>query len=386
MYLRNVFVKLINLVKKPVCFAGLVFLLSVIGFAQSTDQNFPTPISTNQINGVIKARDVGDSRLTTYYYVFNGTRGDIFINVVTKNLNGDIDIFTARNFDPQTKITIYADNSDNETGRVIYMRKSEKLILRIQGRSPNDEAATFQIKFAGSFEAIEGVAENSETDFPEVKSTNQSGIKVNSVGTIIEETPKPTPEIKKVEVEETVAEKTDEVKEVTVEDKDSEPKVEETVSENKTETKTEVKPEIPATFDPTKKVEDIIKEANSSNKPQVVITDPFKNVEKNEPSKTKESKPDEVTVELNDKPQEISAIVRIEVVEEDEETVESKTEEANPLAKIFLKVELKNGQKFERPMSEVLSMNIIKGVLTIVTTDGKIQEFSILEVLKTVIE
>jgi hypothetical protein len=76
---------------------------------------------------------------------------------------------------------------------VVYLRQSAKLILRIQGRSPNDEAATFRIKFAGSFEPQQAIAENSAPEAPEVKSENQTDVRVNSVGTILEVKPKPLP-------------------------------------------------------------------------------------------------------------------------------------------------------------------------------------------------
>ncbi len=161
--------------------------------AQSTNQNYPTPIMTNEISGKIPARDIGDARLTSYFYIFNGNQGDIFINVQTSNFNGDVDVFTADNLRPLTKITIYADVSENETGRVVYLRKPEKLVLRIEGRSPNDDAATFKIKFAGSFAAITNVAETDAPDAPKVKTENQTDVRVNSVGTIIEVKPKPTP-------------------------------------------------------------------------------------------------------------------------------------------------------------------------------------------------
>ncbi len=373
-------------------FGIFVLFLSISVFSQSTDQNLPTPVVSNQISGQIKARDIGDSRLTTFYYVFNGDRGDIFINIVTSNLNGDIDIFSAGSLDPKTKITIYADSSQNETGRVIYLRKPEKLILRIQGRTPNDDPATFQIKFAGSFVPLEGIAETETPDLPEVRSNTQGAVKVNSVGTIIEEEPKPTPETKteetvaKDKTEEAVAETTDD-ENVDEETDTTEPKTEETVAEKKEEP---VKPEISPVFDPTKKVEDIIRETSPAKKPSVLITDPFGKTDANtQQPKTDTEEPAEknVTIEVTEKPSETSAIVTIERVEEDEaETAEPKTEEANPLAKIFLKVELKNGERFERPMSDVLSMNVIKGVLTIVTNDGKIQQISILDVVKMTIE
>ncbi len=160
-------------------------------FAQSIDQNYPTPISSNEISGKIAARDLGDSRLTGYFYTFDGRQGDVFLNVTTTNFNGDIDVFTADNLRPLTKITVYADAAASETGRVFYLRQPLKLILRIEGRTPNDDAATFQIKFAGSFAASTAAPETVAE--PEVKANNQTDIRVNSVGTIIEVKPKPMP-------------------------------------------------------------------------------------------------------------------------------------------------------------------------------------------------
>ena len=72
-----------------------MFALGQTAAAQSTDANFPTNLTTNEIVGTIRARDVGDSRLTSYYYTFDGGQGDMFINVVTRNFAGDIDVFAA---------------------------------------------------------------------------------------------------------------------------------------------------------------------------------------------------------------------------------------------------------------------------------------------------
>lgn len=159
--------------------------------AQSRDQNFPTAITSNELSGTVKARDMGDSRLTSYYYAFEGTQGDIFINVVTTNFAGDIDVFTQDGLKTLTKVVVFADSGLNETGRLIYLRKPEKLLLRIQGRTPNDDPATFRIKFGGSFVAIKGQKEEAApTIEPE---TDRSKKAVNSVGTIVEIKPKPTP-------------------------------------------------------------------------------------------------------------------------------------------------------------------------------------------------
>ena len=89
------------------CFYLLVFASSLA--AQSTDQNFPTPIRTNEISGVIKARDVGDSRITSHFYTFEGGQGDLFINIQTTNFSGDVDVFAMPGIRPLSKMVMYAD-------------------------------------------------------------------------------------------------------------------------------------------------------------------------------------------------------------------------------------------------------------------------------------
>ncbi|MDQ3635998.1 MAG: hypothetical protein M3405_16065 [Acidobacteriota bacterium] len=328
------------------CVGLLVFAIitfSSYSFAQSIDQNAPTPLTTDEISGQIKARDIGDSRLTTYYFVFNGDRGDVFINVVTRNLNGDIDIFTAKTLQPRTKISVYANNSVTETGRVVYMRQPEKLILRVQGRTPNDDPATFQIKFAGSFQALSGGNPADTEILPEVKIEREGTVKVNSVGTIIEEP------------------KTGE-----------EGKIAETLEVDKTK--------IPGTFDPTKKPDSILPEINSILNPRDIATETTESKD----DATSDDSATDITVNIEKQPKNTSTIVKIERSEENEDL--EAAEEAKRLSKISLKLKLKNGDKFERAMNEVLSINVIKTVLTIVTSDGKIHEFSIFEVNKMIIE
>lgn len=121
---------------------------------QSSDISFPTRLTKNEIKGTIPARPIGDARLTTHYFAFEGDIGDIFISAVTQNFTGDIDVFIAGSMRPLTKMVIYASDTVYETGRLVYLRKPEKLILRVQGRTPNDASAAYQIKFAGSFVAL----------------------------------------------------------------------------------------------------------------------------------------------------------------------------------------------------------------------------------------
>jgi len=91
-----------------------------------------------------------------------------------------------------TKMVVFADSSESETGRLIYLRKPEKLILRIEGRTPNDDPATFRIKLGGSFIAS---TERAADEGPSLarQDPNEPGVKVNSVGTIVAVIPKPAP-------------------------------------------------------------------------------------------------------------------------------------------------------------------------------------------------
>jgi hypothetical protein len=326
-------------------------------FAQSQSQNLPTPVRTNEINGAIKARDIGDPRLTSYFYAFNGTQGDIFINVVTKNFNGDIDVFTVEGLRALTKIVVYADSPVSETGRLIYLRKPEKLLLRIEGRSPNDDPATFRIKFAGSFEAITGGPDTPGPELPDIKAENESGIRVNSVGTIIEVVPKPKPTPK-----ETVAK---------VEEKKDAQAEEEKPSDD-TEAKTENAPE---------------------SKPRVLVSENIP-----PPIKKAVTPPRKVPGKPVRKPVKPAETAKVEETGKEPagkaKPGATKPKAAppkdppppNPLENIRLVILFKDGKKIERPMSEVIRFNVDKGILTIVLKDGTIARHSLLDVEKVTIE
>ncbi|MGC2237618.1 MAG: hypothetical protein WA584_15755 [Pyrinomonadaceae bacterium] len=336
------------------------FCISTL-FAQSTNQSFPTPVTTSEISGKINARDLGDARLTSYFYTFTGNQGDVFINVVTKNLDGDIDVFTANNLRPLTKITVYSDNPENETGRIVYLRQSEKLILRIEGRTPNDEPATFRIKFAGSFEPLKAIAETEEQNPPEVKAENQGEVRVNSVGTIIEVKPKPTPKVKEAEKSEIIAESKKEVK------KKEKPVEKEKAEEKKAET------DEAAEKKEAEQSEKEVDKPKEKTAPVVVITDNLPKTDEKKTEKTGEKKADETVVKNESKTKKNS-------------TKKVKPVEPNPLENILLVVLFKDGTKIERPMSEVLRVNVDKGILTIVAKDGTIGRYSILDVAEMTIK
>ena len=335
------------------CVLSILCALNFSVRAQSTNQNYPTPVSTNEISGKIPARDIGDARLTNYFYIFNARQGDVFINVVTSNFNGDIDVFTADNLRPLTKITVYAGDSERETGRVIYMRKPEKLVLRIEGRTPNDDVASFRIKFAGSFEPLLLTSEKVEPEMPVVKTENQSDVVVNSVGTIIEVKPKPTPSPK-----ETIARNETKPKEK----KEFETKEIFRENENKLE---------------AEKPENIEKQTV----PKVIITDEIADKSAStEEIAAKKAEEKAVTEKV-----EISETAKTEV---SKKKTKNSVKAVSPaeLANINLVILFKDGSKIERPMNEVLRVNVDKGILTVISKDGSTGRYSILDVVKMTIE
>lgn len=317
---------------------GLLLFVS-IGSSQSTDPNFPTPLTNNEIIGAIKARDIGDSRLTSYYFVFEGVQGDIFINVVTKNFNGDIDVFNQSGLQPLTKMVIYADASPNETGRLIYLRKPERLVLRVQGRTPNDDPATFRVKFAGSFVAMANKKTNDAPTLEEI-GPDDSSVRVNSVGTRIPVLPKPSPSPIVTESEVNGRSSSEQNAGIEIEKKE------------------ERKP--PAEI--------------SEKKVEIVVQDPLPT--------TVDAKRENLPVSTSAKPNAASR----KATPKNKATPAAEESKPDPLASIRLVVLLKDGTLIERPMSEIQRFSVDKGMLVVVAKDGSTVRHSILNVAKVTIE
>jgi len=173
---------------------SLTAILSVLastGFAQSSDQNLPTPVLTNEINGTITALDLGDARLTRRFYAFEANPGDLIITLDSNKLNGDIDVFTAVTFRPLMKTTMYANTLMPEVTKSVFLRAHQILILRVEARTPNDEAGVYHIRFRGTFEPFSGgipVAEAAESTAESPRSSRGTK-RVSSVGATIAEPP-----------------------------------------------------------------------------------------------------------------------------------------------------------------------------------------------------
>lgn len=330
----------------PQFFGVLYFAFAVTAIsAQSASIEFPTPITAAEISGRIAARDIGDSRLTTHYYTFNGTQGDIFISIETANLNGDIDIYYAENLRPLTKISVYSDSTASITQREIYLRKPEKLILRVEGRSTGDDAATYSIKFRGSFQAaVAGSQEQPET--PEIKGNTDSDVRVNSVGTIIEIKPKPAPAPKQ-----TVA-----------------------AIDRRSRTVRTPKP-ISTGKNDSRSAEDSEAESNkavvTSDLPDETAATTTR-VRKGAPPKTIARRP-KTTAARKPAPPKSAAITKNE-------------ELTKALENVRLIVSFKDGTQLERPMNEILRVNVDRGILTVIEKGGRIGRYSIIDIAKMAIE
>lgn len=370
-----------KVVRFSLVFIFLLIIATISVAAQSTSVEFPTPVTSDTISGKIKARDIGDPRSTIHYYVFEATQGDVFLKIEASNLNGDIDIFYADNLRPLTKITLYADTSPNQTGREIYLRKPEKLILRVEGKTPNDDPAIYSIKFEGSFQAMVAVKEPDEIKQPEVKSNSESEpeVKVNSVGTIVEVKPKPTPTPKA-----TVARNNRRRNTKTT----TTPEAVSTIKTPKTTAKKETKPKAET-------------EPETEKKTEVVVTEDLPKPdesEKTEPPKEGEAVKESETVKEPEKPK-TSTKKTTKRTTTTKKSTTPKTETApkpkkpspaeelaKALENVRLIVEFKDGRKIERPMNDVLRFSVDKGFLTIVNKDGSIGRYSILEISKFSVE
>jgi hypothetical protein len=269
------------------------------------------------------------------------------------------------------------------------------LLLRVEGRTPSDDAATYRIKFAGSFQALNEAENGDAPAEPKVASANDTDVRVNSVGTIIEIKPKPTPQPK-----ETVAENGESKTKKPEITESKKADVNDVVSQISVETGTEKS--VIADSNPENNNERNIEVAESKNKLEVVVT---------ENAAPREEKRAETVDNENSAESKISAAETTAKTESIKPVKTRRTTRTNrnstvvapktapkktraelaaelnaALENIRLIVLMKDGEKIEKPMNEVLRFGVDKGVLTIIAKDGTISRFSILEVAKMTIE
>jgi hypothetical protein len=187
-------------VSRYLIIAGLMIIslscMSTAASAQSTEITAPTPIRTQDVLGAIAPRDIGDARLTDHFYAFTATPGDLLITIEGRNLNGDVDVFTASGLRPLLKFSLYAGSTSPVT-KSAYFRRREALVLRVEARTPNDDEGSYRIRFGGSFEPIVGGSLLAEAETPPNEfytpstASETKGRRVTSVGARIDEPPAP---------------------------------------------------------------------------------------------------------------------------------------------------------------------------------------------------
>ncbi len=346
------------------CLTAALFIIAPITIrSQSTDQNFPTAVTGTEIHGVIKARDIGDSRLTSYFYEFAGEQGDVFINVVTKNFTGDIDIFTQEGLKPLTKIVVYASGSADETGRIVYLRKPERLLLRIEGRTPGDDAASFTIKFAGSFVAMRPSRTRTEAAAEPQAPKDLGGVRLSSAGAVISgsgERSNPAEDstpVRSTHNEAAIAPKKPakaKPSEETADKNSSQPAVPD-VNIPAAKEPDATKPHFD-TIDPKKKASD-----QDAGKSSVIVKDPYPG---------SKSSPDDAAGN--------STSTKKKPVTPPKKAADAAAK-ADPLASATLVVTMKDGTTFEKPMKDVLRFSAEKGMLTIIVR-GEVIRYMLVDV------
>jgi hypothetical protein len=325
---------------------------SVSSRAQSTDVVAPTPISSNDLAGSIAARDIGDARLTHHFYAFSGTPGDVLITVRSKNLNGDVDVFTAGTMRPLLKFTLYAESSTPVT-KGIYLRRREDLILRVEARTPNDDEGTYQIRFGGSFEPIAGplVAEVEAKPEPLVLSAKK-GRRVTSAGARINEPPEEvaiTPPIETPSPTATPEESSEPARTATPRRGRGRAPGRRTITP---------RPEVPA---PTAKTESAM--------------------EKTEPAPTENTEPDRVSGTVTARP-----VTPARRGGRRGARAATPAPEPEPLSGPRLILELLDGTRVEQYMSTIRRVTVENNQIVVVGKNGKIERKRLSEVVRMAIE
>ena len=330
---------------------GLLFAVTRRVTAQSSDQSLPTPVVANEINGRITALDLGDARLTRHFYAFEGTPGDLLITIDSKNLNGDLDIFTAVTFRPLMKTSMYANSQSGEVTKGLYLRARQILILRVEARTPNDDDGSYHVRFGGSFAPFSGgipVAENTEPQEDSARPSRGSK-RLSSVGATIAgpvvKTPAVAAEPKPISEKEKPAEETGAAKKSTAPKsaKARAPRSTPTARNSRGRTRT-AQPK-PATSD-------------------------------TEAAKTEEAKKESAT----------PGEEKTAAGEEKSEAPAKPNAQEAPLPGAHLIIESKDGTKIDRPMSTVRRVVVEGGMIVVVLKTGRIERIPLSAVARMAIE
>jgi len=356
----------------------LVLSTAAVLTGQSLDQSKPSPIRTNNLQGHIGARDLGDSRLTDHYYAFTGTPGDLLITIQSRNLNGDLDVFTAGSLRPLLKLTLYAESVAPVT-KGIYLRKREDLILRIEARSPNDDEGTYQLFFGGSFEPMVGGSDLAENEAAASDASASSGSgktkRVSSVGARL---PEPEPPVTEV------AAAPAPTPEATPENKEAAPEVHPEAPTAK------AKPTTAATTPRTRRPAGRRTTTTSTVKPKVSETTATEDTVKKEESKTAEETPETAAPSEVPKARPGSRTNPKRTATTSTTTAKTTKPKPEPAAEVApepeigprLIIETSDGTLINRSMSTVRRVMVENGQVVVTAKDGKIDRIPLANVVR----
>lgn len=336
-------------------------------FAQSLDASSPAPLTSREVTGRIVPLDIGDPRSTRHFYIFRAGPGDLILNVESTNLNGDVDLFTAVGLQPLLKISIYAASSVDtatKTSKSVFLRRAESIILRVEARTAGDAEGLYHLSFDGPFEAATPLAssESNSVNKPSVDNarTTTKTRRVNSVGARIEEPPSevatPPPS---------------------------------TVSRNNTSPKTTrpVKP-APAMKDETTSSTEATPAPSSGPAALPVRRRPLPRARstaarrRTTPPAT--SAPPDTMARNSERTTDIDEPPPKPVVAPRRSA--PPTQNSVPVLNARLIIEMRDGEKIERPMSEVRRLTVERGILIIITNTGSLERRPMSTVLKVSIE
>jgi hypothetical protein len=337
---------------------GLLCAITSAVLGQSADQSLPTPVLANEINGRITALDLGDPRSTRYYYAFEGTPGDLLITIDSKNLNGDMDIFTAVTFRPLMKTTLYASSQSSEVTKGLYLRTRQILILRVEARTPNDEAGSYQVRFGGTFAPFSGGIPVAENTAAQEDRASGGSKRLSSVGATIA-----APVVATLP-------STTEAKTAVANEKPAEATATDTKATAPKSAKT--RPTRPSST---------ARNSRGRARPAKPKPAPAKTeAAKTTAAKTEETKPEEVKKETAPVEEKTAA-----ATPEKSEPAKPATQELPPPS-AHLIIESKDGTKIDRPMSTVRRVVVEAGVIVIVLKTGKIERIPMSTVARMAIE
>ena len=354
--------------------------------AQSLDARSPSPVRSNEIVGRIAARDLGDSRLTDHFYAFTGTPGDLLITIEAQNLNGDVDVFTAGSLRPVLKVALYAE-AGLPVAKSVYLRQREDLILRVEARSPNDDDGIYHIRFGGSFEPIAGAVEAAEeaTATPETPGQPRRGKRVSSVGARINEPPPPVEVAAAPTPEPTPAATPEEPKTELKADVPAEKSTGTTAARSRPAPRRGSRSKTRASEEPATKTETEAVEPKTSEEAKTPETAAAP--AESEPARSKASGKGRSATRKSDdvsKARESDSTAPEVRTSKRAPDVSKERTEAQPAAQGEPKliIEMMDGKRIERLMSEIRRVTLESGQIVVTGTDGNVERIRLARVLR----